>query len=286
MYSDLDSDNDVSYIVSSSDSSDLESSYSSTDEDEVIDAVQMDDWTTIMDPFEDKLPRSIPEFQSNYDFHPAIDFEDCMDAVNCFEAFVGPSIIKKKLCEWTNKRADKYFEENPQNIMTVFGLRYKSMKMDEIQTGCSIQCRVKEHRRDVEQGNTGKSAVTELYHTGSSHVIDYNDVKIQARSNHYYRHIVRESLEKMVNPNNSNREDGYRLSKVWKLALESAEQQRPSKTDPRLSNTNRGEASDTDQMTITDTVQRSGTDTHHWSAAGTGYITRSGRHQHQSLENF
>ncbi|KAF5282739.1 hypothetical protein FQR65_LT02736 [Abscondita terminalis] len=86
MYSDFDSDSDVSYIMSNSDYSDSESSYSSTDEEEVIDAVQMDDWTTIMDPFEDKVPRRISEFQSNYNFHPAIDFEDCKDAVNCFEA--------------------------------------------------------------------------------------------------------------------------------------------------------------------------------------------------------
>ncbi|KAI4465947.1 transposase is4 [Holotrichia oblita] len=88
----------------------------------------------------------------------------------------------------------------------------------------------------------------------------------------------------MKNPNNFNREDGCGLSKVYKLALESPEQQGPSKTHPRPSNTNRGEASNTDQGTITDMVQRTGTNTHHWSGAGTGYVMRSRRYQQQSLE--
>lgn len=131
MDSDLDSEEDLSYELSNSDFSDSESNYSLTDEEEVIDGVQMDDWTTITDPFDDKLPRDVPEFQSEYEFHPAIDFQDCLEAVNCFEAFVSTSIVKK-LCEWTNKRADKYFEDNPHVTMKVFGLTYQLVETEEM----------------------------------------------------------------------------------------------------------------------------------------------------------
>lgn len=69
------------------------------------------------------------------------------------------------------------------------------------------------------QGRTGKSAVAEHVATGRGYVINYQDLQILARSEHYFQRIVRQSVEIMKHPNNFNGEDGYRLSSVWKLVL-------------------------------------------------------------------
>lgn len=130
MDSDIETDSDFNYEQSDSDNVESESEYSTTDEEEVMEGVQMGDWITIVDPFGDKLPKSVPEYQSDYDFHPVIDFDECKDPVTCFESFISPSIVNK-LCEWTNKRAEKYFEANP-NTTKVFGLTYKVVEKDEM----------------------------------------------------------------------------------------------------------------------------------------------------------
>ena len=105
--------------------------------------------------------------------------------------------------------------------------------------------------------------------TSTSTRITYSDVKVIARASHYYPRIIRESIEIMKNTNNFNREDGYRISNTWKLALRN--HHTPSDATHRIE-------------TVMD--QQNGTVTDQQSGTGMGYITRSKRRQHQSLENF
>ncbi|KAG5876012.1 hypothetical protein JTB14_034040 [Gonioctena quinquepunctata] len=74
--SENDSDWDCENEVSDSGNSDTESDYSATDEDEVMEVIQMDGWTTVVNPFTDQLLKSVEKHHSEYDFNPAIDFEE------------------------------------------------------------------------------------------------------------------------------------------------------------------------------------------------------------------
>ncbi|KAJ8942278.1 hypothetical protein NQ318_005595 [Aromia moschata] len=87
------------------------------------------------------------------------------------------------------------------------------------QTGRSIQCRIKEHQRHIRLGNIDKSAIAEHVHTNENHKIDYENIRVLDKTTRYYPRIIRESLEIMKNNNNFNREDGYRLSNTWRLAI-------------------------------------------------------------------
>ncbi|KAJ8940451.1 hypothetical protein NQ318_007152 [Aromia moschata] len=127
------------------------------------------------------------------------------------------------------------------------------------QTERSIQCRIKEHQRHTRLGNTDKSAIVEHVHTNENHKIDYENIRMLDKTTRYYPRIIRESLDIMKNNNNFNREDRYRLSNRWRLAI------------PRTSDLEcHGQPSSTDvQPNIAEPM----------------YITRSKR-QHQPLETF
>ncbi|KAJ8961560.1 hypothetical protein NQ318_014812 [Aromia moschata] len=129
------------------------------------------------------------------------------------------------------------------------------------QTGRSIQCVqwIKEHQRHTRLRNTDKSAIAEHVHTYENHKIDYENIRVVDKTTRYYPRIIRESQEIMKNNNNFNREDGYRLSLTWRLAI------------PRTSDLEcHGQPSSTD-------VQP--------NIAEPRY-TRSRRRQDQSLETF
>ncbi|KAJ8951756.1 hypothetical protein NQ318_012607 [Aromia moschata] len=128
------------------------------------------------------------------------------------------------------------------------------------QTERSIQCRSKEHQRHTRLGNTDKSAIAEHVHTNENHKIDYETIRVLDKTTRYYPRIIRESLEIIKNNNNFNREDGYRLSSAWRLAI-------PRTNDLEC----HGQPSSTN-------VQP--------NIAEPRYITRSKRRQHQSLETF
>ncbi|KAF5305066.1 hypothetical protein FQA39_LY09328 [Lamprigera yunnana] len=90
-WSDYSSDDPEYEISDHSEMSDSDGSYSDTDDDEDIPTVSFNNWNVLSDPFADKIPRPLQDFSVDYDFHPAIDFQE------------------SKLCEWTNKRAEMYF---------------------------------------------------------------------------------------------------------------------------------------------------------------------------------
>ncbi|KAG5890939.1 hypothetical protein JTB14_019877 [Gonioctena quinquepunctata] len=119
--SENDSDWDCENEVSDSGNCDTESDYSTTDEDEVMEGFK---WTTVVKPFTDQFPKPVEEYHSEYEFNPAIDFEESKDAVVCFESFISPTIVDE-ICEWTNRPAEIYFEAN--NVQTVCGLKWKTL---------------------------------------------------------------------------------------------------------------------------------------------------------------
>ncbi|KAJ8935823.1 hypothetical protein NQ318_008720 [Aromia moschata] len=87
------------------------------------------------------------------------------------------------------------------------------------QTERSIQCRIKERQRHTRLRNTEKSAIAEHIHTNENHKINYGNIRVLDKTTRYYPRIIRESLEIMKTNNNFNREDGYRLSNTWRLAI-------------------------------------------------------------------
>ncbi|KAG5899195.1 hypothetical protein JTB14_026948 [Gonioctena quinquepunctata] len=82
--SENDSDWDCENEMSDSGNSVTESDYSATDENEVRKGIQIDGWTTVVNPFTDQLPKPVEEYHSEYDFNPVIDFEGSKDAVVYF----------------------------------------------------------------------------------------------------------------------------------------------------------------------------------------------------------
>ncbi|CAH1987778.1 unnamed protein product [Acanthoscelides obtectus] len=126
-----DSDDDSEYKLSdNSDMSDSDETYSETDDEELVENVTMDEWQVLSEPFSDQVPRATQNFSSEYTFHPAIDMEECRDPVNCFECFLSPNIVAK-LSEWTNRRAEMYFEQNT-NTRTVYGVQWKKLEKEEM----------------------------------------------------------------------------------------------------------------------------------------------------------
>lgn len=84
------------------------------------------------------------------------------------------------------------------------------------QTKRSVSERVKEHIAAVKNRHLHKSAIAEhLLSSGVNHWIQLHDPKVLAVERHYYPRIIREAIEIKKNPNNFNREDGFKLSSAW-----------------------------------------------------------------------
>ncbi|KAF5271389.1 hypothetical protein FQA39_LY08187 [Lamprigera yunnana] len=94
-WSDYSCDDPEYEISDHSEMSDSDGSYSDTDDDEDIPTVSFNNWNVLSDPFADKIPRPLKDFSAHYDFHPAIDFQECKNLVNCFEHFMSPNIVAK-----------------------------------------------------------------------------------------------------------------------------------------------------------------------------------------------
>lgn len=88
------------------------------------------------------------------------------------------------------------------------------------QTGRSIDCRLKEHKRDVRAGRIERSAVAEHVCNIDHHEMRWDDTRILSKDSKYHQRVIREALEIMRTPNNINREDGYQLSRTWRQAWE------------------------------------------------------------------
>ncbi|XP_022900904.2 uncharacterized protein [Onthophagus taurus] len=94
------------------------------------------------------------------------------------------------------------------------------------QTGRNIECRIKEHERDVRLRKIQQSAVAEHCHKGG-HSIEFEKTKVLARNGHYFQRLTREAIEIHRHGNNMNREDGWELSHTWKMLVNSTKPSPP-----------------------------------------------------------
>ncbi|KAJ8938412.1 hypothetical protein NQ318_011995 [Aromia moschata] len=85
----------------------------------------------------------------------------------------------------------------------------------------SIQCRIKELQRHTRLGNTDKSAIPEHIHTNDNHKIDYENTRVLDKTTRYYPSIIEElaARTRQLHFQRVTREDGYRLSNTWRLAI-------------------------------------------------------------------
>ncbi|KAI5638489.1 reverse transcriptase (RNA-dependent DNA polymerase) domain-containing protein [Phthorimaea operculella] len=89
------------------------------------------------------------------------------------------------------------------------------------QTKRTVSERVKEHIAAVKNRQMHKSAIAEhLITSGPNHWIELHAPKILSVERHYYPRIVREAIEIKKNPNNFNREDGFKLSSAWSPVID------------------------------------------------------------------
>nr|XP_022900968.1 uncharacterized protein LOC111414042 [Onthophagus taurus] len=86
------------------------------------------------------------------------------------------------------------------------------------QTGRNIECRIKEHGRDIRLSRTQQSA---------GHTIEFDKTKVLARNGHYFQRLTREATEIHRHGNNMNRGDGSKLSRTWKMLMNSTKPSPP-----------------------------------------------------------
>ena len=90
------------------------------------------------------------------------------------------------------------------------------------ETGRSIKIRFKEHIADLRLQRSQKYSLVE-HSSKTSHHVFLENAKIVARVDHYGKRKVMESLEIELNPNNLNRDEGWKLSEIWKPLLHTLE---------------------------------------------------------------
>ncbi|XP_053989899.1 uncharacterized protein LOC128882340, partial [Hylaeus volcanicus] len=82
------------------------------------------------------------------------------------------------------------------------------------QTGRLIRTRLNEHMNNIKNVNTEKSAVAEHFYR-TNHVIEFDKANVLASIDNYQQRVIREAIEIVKQPQNFNKEDGYKLSKLW-----------------------------------------------------------------------
>src|SRR5271156_1964533 len=78
-----------------------------------------DDWTAIVDNFADVRPSALPEFFGAPGLHP--DLNDDLSLQDCISLFLSDNLLNS-VCMYTNVRARKFFEENPEYNRRVYSL--------------------------------------------------------------------------------------------------------------------------------------------------------------------
>ena len=83
------------------------------------------------------------------------------------------------------------------------------------QTGRTIECRIKEHKRHTANGQHNLSAIAEHAYANPDHNILFNEAQVLAKTEKYLPRIIKESIEIQKHKNNFNRDDSYKLSRTW-----------------------------------------------------------------------
>ena len=86
------------------------------------------------------------------------------------------------------------------------------------ETGWSIKHRIQEHAVDIRHNCSRTSALTKHVEKSCHHVC-IEDSKVIARVDNFHHRKLREFIEIERHAKNLNRDDGWKLSKSWALAL-------------------------------------------------------------------
>ncbi|KAG8235159.1 hypothetical protein J437_LFUL015199 [Ladona fulva] len=83
------------------------------------------------------------------------------------------------------------------------------------ETGCTVETRIKEHKRNVRLKQSEKSAIAE-HALDKGHKILFNEIKVLCTTPRYWERIVKEAIKIEVEEKNFNREEGIKLHKAWR----------------------------------------------------------------------
>jgi hypothetical protein len=81
-----------------------------------------------------------------------------------------------------------------------------------------MKVKFKEHGVNLKLNRVQKSSLTEHSCTTSHHVC-LEDARVVAKLDNYGKRKVMEALEIELNPNNLNKDDGWKLSESWRPVL-------------------------------------------------------------------
>jgi hypothetical protein len=82
------------------------------------------------------------------------------------------------------------------------------------QTGRTVETRIKEHKMHCDKGNTEKSAVAEHWYSCGDHIY-FEDTKVLHKGRDYLDRIIKESIEITMHEKNFNKDDSFKLNKIW-----------------------------------------------------------------------
>lgn len=89
-------------------------------------------WHLISDIFSDERPEEIPQFISDYDgLNPALGSFPFYSPSDAFKMFFDDTLIRK-ICNWTNSRADLYFATHPGKRGKVNSLKWHNVTPDDM----------------------------------------------------------------------------------------------------------------------------------------------------------
>lgn len=79
------------------------------------------------------------------------------------------------------------------------------------ETGRSVNIRIEEHAADIKHNQVCSSALAE-HLDKTKHHICVDEAKILAKVDHHFNRKFREAIEIERRPDNSNRDDGWKIS--------------------------------------------------------------------------
>lgn len=130
---------DEDYIPLDERDSESDSSFEELEEDDASDVNEggnTEDWKFISDVFGDKRPSALPDFTTVFSgVNPGL--EKPIFPCDAFKLFFDTEVVTK-MCEWTNERAEKFFDSHPENNRKVNGLRWRPVSVDDMYTFISL----------------------------------------------------------------------------------------------------------------------------------------------------
>lgn len=104
---------------------------------------------------------------------------------------------------------------NDKHHKGVYAIPCSRGKIDIGEIGCLIQTRVKEHGVDIANSWIKRSTPRE-HSCKIGHHICIKDARVTRIVDHYVKRCMREVLEIEMLSNKLNKEDGWKISEMWK----------------------------------------------------------------------